>query len=127
MAEKKAWRLIFAQGLLGNYIGSEGEWSFRKYYPGSHEFKKGQIIEGHFLDGLVLLLEVMEDTQIKPFSKITKQECKEWAKGNCTHAQMMAQMAVYHPEVTGEDTAALIKTRLARINNRPIAGPLPPK
>ena len=63
--EKKAWRLIFAQGLLGNYIDGSEQWSFRKYYPGSHEFKKGQIIEGHFLEGFGQVLEFVPGVDFK--------------------------------------------------------------
>jgi len=123
MAEKKAWRLIFAEGLLGQYITGNNVWTFRKYSPGSHEFTKGQIIEGHFKDGIMLLLEVMEDTKTKLFAKITKQECIAW--GNCTHAEMMEQLRSYYSDLQEDETAALICTRLARINDRPIAGPLP--
>jgi len=122
---KKAWRLIFAEGLLGNYINGEAQWTFRKYSPGSHEFKKGQIIEGHFLEGVTLLLEVLVDTQIKFFSYITADECREWGGDNCSHPEMMTQMRKYNPGVTENDMAAMIRVRLARIKDRPIAGPLP--
>lgn len=125
MTKKKAWRLIFAKGLLDNYIEGEAVWTFRKYSPGSHEFIKGQIIEGHFLDGVMLLLEVIEDTQIKPFRNITEKEREEWGGGKTSQRRMMQQLQTYYPGLTLDDTAALIKTRLARISDRPIAGPLP--
>lgn len=120
---KKAWRLVFAEGLLGNYISGDSVWTFRKYSPGSHEFVKGQIIEGHFKDGVMLLLEVMEDTVIKPFRDITPEECEAW--GDCSHELMMEQMAEYYLGIGEDDIAALIRTRLARVGDRPIAGPLP--
>lgn len=120
---KKAWRLVFAEGLIGNYLPGEAVWTFRKYSPGSHEFKKGQIIEGHFKDGVMLLLEVLEDTQIKPFSNITVDEYTAW--GATSQADMMEQMRSHYPDLTVEDTAALINVRLARIGDQPIAGFLP--
>lgn len=124
MAEKKrAWRLIFAEGLLSNYLPGDAVWTFRRYSPGSHEFKKGQVIEGHFKDGLMLLLEVLEDTSVKPFCDITIKECEAW--GDCSHAVMMEQMGKYYPGIKKDDLAALIQTRLARIRGRPIAGFLP--
>ena len=113
---KKAWRLIFVEGLLHNYLEGDEVWTFRKYSPGSHEFVKGQIIEGHFKDGLMLLLEVMEDTRVKPFRDITDDECGAW--GDCSYKVMMKQMAEYYPGVIGDDTAALICTRLARVGDR---------
>jgi hypothetical protein len=120
---KKAWRLIFVEGLLQAYLAGDEVWTFRKYSPGSHEFVKGQLIEGHFKDGLMLLLEVMEDTTIKPFRDITDDECQTW--GDCPYEDMMERMAEYYPGVTDDDTAALIRTRLARVGDRQIAGFLP--
>src|SRR3989338_11276371 len=110
---KKAWRLVFAEGLIGNYISGEAVWTFRRYSPTSHEFTKGQIIEGHFKDGIMLLLEVLEDTRLKPFIEITKREYTAW--GAKSHADMMRQMRVHYPDLSHEDTAALINVRLARI------------
>ncbi len=123
MAKKKAWRLVFGEGLLSNYLTGAPEWTFRRYAPGSHEFAKGQIIEGHFLDGVVLLLEVTEATQVKPFSEITKEECSAW--GDCSHDEMMDQLRVHYPDLELGDKAALIQTRVARIGERPVAGFLP--
>ncbi len=126
---KKAWRLIFAEGLLGNYLPGEPVWSFRKYSPGSHEFTIGQIIEGHFKDefmqkgGLRILLEVIETTKIKPFRDITQEECVLWG-AECSD-DMMEQMRDHYPDLSLDDTAALICTRIARIDDRPVAGPLP--
>lgn len=120
---KKAWRLVFAEGLIGNYLSGEAVWTFRKYSPGSHEFTKGQIIEGHFKDGVMLLLEVLEDTRLKPFFDITADEYTAW--GATGFANMMEQMRNHYPDLTVEDTAALINVRLARIGDRPIAGFLP--
>lgn len=120
---KKAWRLVFAEGLLGNYLPGEPVWTFRKYSPGSHEFTKGQIIEGHFKDGLMLRLEVLENTRIKRFRDITPEELAAW--DTCSHAEMMRQLGSYYPGLTEDDTAALICARLAQVDGRPIAGFLP--
>ncbi len=120
---KKAWRLIFAPGLLQNYLSGEPVWTFRKYSETSHEFTKGQIIEGHFMDGLMLQLEVVEDTRIKPFLHISPEERRAW--GATSLREMMEQMKKHYPDLKLEDNAALICTRLARINGVPIAGFLP--
>ncbi len=90
MAKKKAWRLIFAEGLLVRYLSGEEIWDFRKLSPGSHEFRNGQIIEGHFLDGGMLLLEVLADTKIKLFSEIYESEYRKW--GVSSREEMMEQM-----------------------------------
>ncbi len=120
MSEKKAWRLRFAEGILEGYL-SDGrvEYDFRKYSPGSHEFTKGQLIEGHFAEGFTLLLEVLEDTKIKTFKEITKEEYRQW--GVTSRVKMMEQMKKYYPGLKASDTAALNTLRLARINDRPIA------
>ncbi len=120
---KQAWRLIFAEGLLVNYLPGDPVWSIRRYSPTSHEFKKGQIIQGHFKDGVMLLLEVMEDTRLKLFRDISEEEWTAW--GATSHEDMMEQMRVHYPDLFPGDMAALINTRLARIGDRPIAGFLP--
>lgn len=120
---KKAWRLVFTEGLLGNYISGGAVWTFRKYSPTSHEFTKGQIIEGHFKDGIMLLLEVLEDTRLKPFRDISKDEYEAW--GATSLEDMMEQMRNHYTDLTLDDTAALINVRLARIGDRPVAGLLP--
>ena len=122
MAEQ-APRLVFAEGLIGNYISGEAVWTFRKYRPKSHEFTKGQIIEGYFKDGMMLLLEVLEDTRLKPFRDIAKEEYEAW--GAVSHEDMMRQMRNHYVGLTVDDTAALVHVRLARIEGRPIAGLLP--
>jgi hypothetical protein len=124
--EKKAWRLIFAEGLLENYINGEATWTFRIHRPGSNDFTKGQIIEGHFKDGCMLLLEVLEEPIVKPFNKITAKERAYWNHGRkISHEEMMDVMNQHNPGVAAETTASLIKLRLAQIDGRPIAGPLP--
>ena len=120
---KKAWRLIFAEGLLPHYLSGETVWTFRKYSPTSHEFTKGQIIQGHFKDGVMLLLEVLDDTRLKPFRDISRAEYEAW--GATSHEDMMGQMRNHYPDLTVDDTAALISARLARIGDLPIAGFLP--
>jgi len=119
--EKKAWRLRFAEGILEGYLSDGGrvEYDLRKYSPGSHEFTKGQIIEGHFAEGYSLLLEVLEDTKIKTFKDITKEEYRQW--GVKSRAKMMEIMRGYYPDLKPSDRAALNTLRLARINDRPIA------
>src|SRR5258708_40316071 len=126
MPEKKAWRLIFAEGLLQNYLPGELTWTFRVHRPGSNDFEKGQLIEGHFKEGIMLLPDVLEEPKVKPFNKITAPERKEWNHGKAiSYIEMIEVMNTHNPSVTGETMAALIKLRLARISDRPIAGPLP--
>lgn len=122
VTEKKAWRLKFAEGILEGYLSGRIEYDFRKYSPGSHEFNKGQIIEGHFFADkeIMLLLEVLEDTKIKTFKEITKEEYRQW--GVTSRAKMMEQMRKYYSGLKASDRAALNTLRLVRINNRPIAG-----
>ncbi|MBX4190345.1 hypothetical protein KW791_03575 [Candidatus Parcubacteria bacterium] len=123
MAEKKAWRLIFAEGLLANYLDGSPQWSFRRYSPGSHEFTKGQIIEGQFSEGIMVLLEVIEDVIIKPFKEITPAERKAWAVHYpVSHKEMMRMLRRYYHDLKDTDVAALHLTRFARINDRPVAG-----
>jgi hypothetical protein len=123
---RKAWRLIYAEGLLANYLNGEPVWTFRIHRPGSNDFEKGQIIEGHFVDGVMLLLEVIEAPVVKLFKDITAEERREWNHGDdISHEEMMEIMRGHNPGVSDEDTAALIKLRLAQINGRPIAGFLP--
>ncbi|MDP3953797.1 MAG: hypothetical protein Q8Q06_00065 [bacterium] len=123
---KNAWRLIFVEGLLANYLGGKYAWTFRVHRPGSNDFSEGQIIEGHFKDGISLLLEVLEKPRVKPFRDITEAERTEWNHGEViSHKDMMEIMGQYNPEVVDDTMAVLIKLRLARIDGRPIAGFLP--
>ncbi|MBI2640667.1 MAG: hypothetical protein HYW91_02130 [Candidatus Sungbacteria bacterium] len=125
---KQAWRLIFVEGLIQNFLTGEECLDFRIYREGSNDFKKGQLIEGHFMDGISLLLEVTEDTVVKRFKDITDEERAKWAHFNdpeMSHTDMMEIMRGYYPGLTDESEAAINALRIPRINGRPIAGFLP--
>lgn len=122
MPETKAWRLRFAKGMLDEFLDGKEVYDIRKYSPGAHGFKKGQIIEGQFLEDkeIMLLLEVARATRIKPFSKINKKEYREW--GVSSRVKMMEKVREYYPDLKNNDIATLNKLRLALIDDRPIAG-----
>ncbi len=125
---KQAWRLIFVEGLIGNFLTGEDCLDFRIYREGSNDFKKGQLIEGHFLDGLSLLLEVTEDTVVKRFSSITAAERSKWARfndPNMSHTEMTRIMREYYAGLTNDSLTAINALRLPKINGRSIAGLLP--
>lgn len=125
---KEAWRLIFAGGLFQNFLDGETVVDFRVFREGSNNFKKGQLIEGHFHEGFKVLLEVMESTQVTPFGKIAPSLCDEWGKPTrkkTSHAQMMDTMREYYSEVTDRTMAAVNHLRFPRLGSRPIVGRLP--
>jgi len=125
---KKAWRLIFGVGHLPIYLKGEEVLTFRIHRPGSNDFQKNQIIEGHFMEGIMLLLEVVDEPVVKRFSDITHKECKEWARlthDDMTHAGMMRIMREYHSDLTHDTVAVIIRLRLVHVDGRPIAGALP--
>ena len=124
---KTGWRLIFVKGLLHNFLDGEVCLDFRKYRPDSNHFKKSQIIEGHFLEGISILLQVTEPTRVKLFSEITDDERDEWgifAQPATSHEQMMQTMQGFYPGLTGDDTVAINFLQLPKIAGRPIAGPV---
>lgn len=112
---QRAWRLVFTKGLLLPFFSGETILTFRVHRPGSNDFECGQLIEGHFLEGVVFLLKVVSDVKVKPFEEITHEECKEWARfthEDMTNREMMRIMCGHYPELKGKTLAAIIELKI---------------
>lgn len=116
-------RLIFAQGLLTPVLAGTKKITIRKYKEGSHDFIEGQLIEGQFLDGITLLLEVTKKTVLKKFCDIPKEFVL--ADGFGSHAVMMREMKIFYPDLHADVMAAVIEFQLPQIDGQPIARLLP--
>lgn len=113
------WRLIFAQGLLAPFWRYDEVISIRKYLPGSNNFTKDQIIQGHFKDGCGFLLDVLEDVVPVEFGAIDQASLNAWGQDvgpHTTHEEMMEAMyGFYGPDLKPDELAAVVHLRLRRV------------
>lgn len=103
MEEKRAWRLIFTEGLLENFLNFPNEvLDFRVSRESSNWFKRGQIIEGHFAEGFSILLEVQRDTLVLPLMEIGADIRNAWGRvlqETTLTGDVLKTMKLYYPEI----------------------------
>jgi hypothetical protein len=127
---KKAWRLIYVHNLVWNYFAMPRCPDFRLHLPGSNVFSKGEIIEGHFKEGFMLRLEVLDDTMVCELGDIPRSIRDEWgspARSKTSVTQVVQQMREYYPDKdVGEISVISVNLlRLPLIGGKPTAGFLP--
>jgi hypothetical protein len=91
------WRLIFVPGNMEQYFEHEECGDIRFFREGSNNFKKGQHIEGHFLDndGNNLELEVKHDTIACPLKDLPQKYRDLWGRKKTSVAQILKTMHTF--------------------------------
>lgn len=117
--EGHGWRLIFVPGIMTNYFRYDRCGDVRVYREGSNNFKKGQRIEGHFLDGdgEAIELEVLEDTLVCAAKDLPPALRNLWgqpARQRTSLRQLVEFMqAAYYPNLDRNSMIAFNVLRLA--------------
>lgn len=112
-------RLVFGKGLLNPVLRGEKKITLRKYRPRAHDFYIREIICGEFLDGMDILLYIINNTKTKPFSELTNEEAKEDGYQNAEHAYNDLKINFY-PDLSQSDTLAIIRFEILEINDLPV-------
>lgn len=107
--------LIFGENHLGPTLRGTKQITLRKYRPHAHEFKKGEIVCGEFGERFSMLLKISADTELKTFAELTDTEAREDGFASAVDAFESLKNG-YYPDLTPEDTLAIIRYEVLRVN-----------
>lgn len=108
----------FAEGLLAPTLTGDKEISLRKYRPEAHDLHEGEIFIGSFFEeGLDLLLQAKQDTEVKTFNDLTDEEAQ--ADGFTDVNDAFDKMHKYYPDLVKEDKLAILRYEVAKVQGMP--------
>ena len=108
--------LIFAGGHLEPSLSGKKRITIRKYRPEAHDFKKGELVIGEFLNGYDMLLQILADTEMVLFRNLPDQPAQE--DGYINSKEAFLGPKEYYPDLTEDDKAAIIRYRV--IGQKPL-------
>ncbi len=76
-SEKPMKRLLFGEGLMHPSLDGSKRFTVRKYGGERHDFEKGEVIIGEFMDGLDILIRATERTIKMPFHRLAARGAKK--------------------------------------------------
>jgi hypothetical protein len=87
-------------------------------YKDYHNFKAGEIIKGVFEDGLVILLKITKDTEIKTFADLTDEEAMEDGFSNAEDA--FDGLKCWYPDLMEDDLMGVVRFEILTIDGEPV-------
>jgi len=118
MAEMK--HLVFGEGLLAPALDGSKCFTVRKYREGSHDFVKGEIVQGEFKDGLTILLQITQDTKKDTFGNLKKSKRNLDKNGYYFDKQYFEDLANYYPDLTRDDVGAIVFFEILKVSDIPV-------
>lgn len=117
-------RLVFSNGLMSPSLDGSKSFTVRKYRAEAHNFKKGEIAIGEFMDGLDILIKITADTFKRSFRGL-KHTAEVQKLGLVTNLgfefdeNYFNDLKSYYPDLTWNDTGAVISFEVLKINGVP--------
>jgi len=109
--------ILFGEGLLTPTLTNEKQTSLRKYREEAHNLHKGEIFVGSFKDGLDILLQATDDTEVKTFKELTDLEAQ--ADGFIDAKDAFSGMHKYYPDLTPDTKLGILHFEIVKINGTP--------
>lgn len=112
--------LIFGEGLWAPTLSGDKQFSVRKFRKEAHDFKEGELILGKFKDGLNMLLQATRDSKIAPFKHLRNPRKNFKEAGYYFDELYFEELKIYYPDLTWEDTGAVVFYEILKINGVPV-------
>lgn len=108
-------RIVFGRGLLIPTLSGKKQITLRNYRPEAHDFLKGEILRGEFMEGITVLLEITADTEVTTFAELSDEAARE--DGFESAEDAFQGLKEYYPDLKKTDLCAIIRYRVYVLPN----------
>lgn len=112
--------IVFGKGLLVPTLTGNKQITIRKYRPEAHNFKKGEVAQGVFMEGLTIPLEITQDTETGRFKNLPDSVAQEDGFRDAKEAFMVLQNEYYQGNLKKSDPYGAIRYRVLRHQDEPV-------